>query len=89
LFFFLWVFVTISANCQAKPILCDVKKRSHGIVRSVRRDTAERDKLVYKSKNVFVDDPLHAIEAGEKYGIKMLSPEEARRALPHFGGLGD
>ena len=34
------------------------------------------------------DDPSHAIEAGEKYGIKMLSPEEARRALPHFGGLG-
>jgi hypothetical protein len=28
------------------------------------------------------------IEAGEKYGIKMLSPEEAKRALPHFGGLG-
>jgi quercetin dioxygenase-like cupin family protein len=35
-----------------------------------------------------VDDPSHAIEAGEKYGIKMLSLEEARRALPHFGGLG-
>ena len=34
------------------------------------------------------DDPSHAIEAGEKYGIEMLSPEEARRALPHFGGLG-
>jgi len=34
------------------------------------------------------DDPSHAIEAGEKYGIKMLSPKEARRALPHFGGLG-
>jgi hypothetical protein len=34
------------------------------------------------------DDPSHAIEAGAKYAIKMLSPEEARRALPHFGGLG-
>jgi len=34
------------------------------------------------------DDPSHAIEAGKKYGIKMLSPEEARQALPHFGGLG-
>jgi hypothetical protein len=34
------------------------------------------------------DDPSHAIEPGKKYGIKMLSPEEARRALPHFGGLG-
>ena len=31
------------------------------------------------------DDPSHAIEAGEKYGIKILSPDEARRALPHFG----
>jgi quercetin dioxygenase-like cupin family protein len=35
-----------------------------------------------------IDDPSHAIEAGEKYGIKMLSAEEARRTLPHFGGLG-
>ena len=34
------------------------------------------------------DDPSRAIEAGKKYGIKMLSPKEARRALPHFGGLG-
>jgi quercetin dioxygenase-like cupin family protein len=34
------------------------------------------------------DDPSHAIEVGEKYGIKMLLPKEARRALPHFGGLG-
>lgn len=34
------------------------------------------------------NDPSHAIEAGKKYGIKMLSPEEARQALPHFGGLG-
>jgi len=33
------------------------------------------------------DDPSHAIEAGEKYGIKMLSPKEARRALLHFDGL--
>ncbi len=30
------------------------------------------------------DDPLHAIEAGKKYGMKMLSPDEARRVLPHF-----
>jgi quercetin dioxygenase-like cupin family protein len=36
----------------------------------------------------FKDDPSHAIEAGKKYGIKMLSPEEARRVLPHFKGLG-
>jgi hypothetical protein len=35
-----------------------------------------------------IDDPSHAIEVAEKYGIKMLSPEEARRSLPHFGGLG-
>jgi quercetin dioxygenase-like cupin family protein len=35
-----------------------------------------------------IDDPSHAIEAGEKYGIKMLSAEEARRTLPRFGGLG-
>ena len=34
------------------------------------------------------DDPSHAIEAGAKYGIKFLSPDEVRRALPHFGGLG-
>jgi len=34
------------------------------------------------------DDPSHAIEAGKKYGIKMLSPEEARQVLPHFDGLG-
>jgi hypothetical protein len=34
------------------------------------------------------DDLSHAIEATKKYGIKMLSPEEARRALPHFKGLG-
>jgi quercetin dioxygenase-like cupin family protein len=34
------------------------------------------------------DDPSHAIEAGAKYGIKFLSPEQARRALPHFAGLG-
>ena len=34
------------------------------------------------------DDPSHAIELGAKYGIKILSPEEERRALPHFGGLG-
>jgi uncharacterized cupin superfamily protein len=34
------------------------------------------------------DDPSRAIEAGAKYGIKILSPEEARRALPHFDGLG-
>jgi hypothetical protein len=34
------------------------------------------------------DDPSHAMETGKKYGIKMLSPEEARRALPHFKGLG-
>ena len=36
----------------------------------------------------YLTDPSHAIDAGKKYGIKMLSPEEARRALPHFGGLG-
>jgi hypothetical protein len=34
------------------------------------------------------DDPSHAVEEGKKYGIKMLSPEEARHALPHFEGLG-
>ena len=35
------------------------------------------------------DDPSYPrSEAGEKYGIKMLSPKEARRALPHFGRLG-
>jgi quercetin dioxygenase-like cupin family protein len=34
------------------------------------------------------DDPSHAIEAGAKYGIKFLSPDEARRALPYFDGLG-
>jgi hypothetical protein len=34
------------------------------------------------------DEPSHAIEAGKKYGIKMLSPEETRRVLAHFGGLG-
>ena len=34
------------------------------------------------------DDPSRAIEAGKKYGIEILSPEEARRALPHFHGLG-
>jgi quercetin dioxygenase-like cupin family protein len=35
-----------------------------------------------------LDDPSHAIEAGARYGIKMLSAEETKRALPHFGGLG-
>ena len=35
-----------------------------------------------------MDDPSHAIETGAQYGIKMLSPDEAKRALPHFGGLG-
>ena len=34
------------------------------------------------------DDPSRAIEAGKKYGIEILSPGEARQALPHFGGLG-
>jgi quercetin dioxygenase-like cupin family protein len=34
------------------------------------------------------DDPSHAIETGRKYGVKILSPEEARRALPRFQGLG-
>jgi quercetin dioxygenase-like cupin family protein len=34
------------------------------------------------------DDPSHAVETGKKYGIKMLSPEEARQALPYFDGLG-
>jgi quercetin dioxygenase-like cupin family protein len=34
------------------------------------------------------DDPSHAFEAGKKYGIKMLSPDEARQVLPHFDGLG-
>jgi quercetin dioxygenase-like cupin family protein len=34
------------------------------------------------------DDPEHAIEAGARYGIGMLSPDEAKRALPHFGGFG-
>jgi hypothetical protein len=34
------------------------------------------------------DDPSHAVEAGGKYGIKMLSPEEARQVLPHFEELG-
>jgi quercetin dioxygenase-like cupin family protein len=34
------------------------------------------------------DDPSHAVEAGRKYGIKMLSPEEARQVLPHFEELG-
>ena len=31
-----------------------------------------------------IDDPSRAIEAGKKYGIRILSPEEARRALPAF-----
>ena len=35
-----------------------------------------------------MDDPMHAIEAGARHGIRMLSPEEAKQALPHFGGLG-
>jgi quercetin dioxygenase-like cupin family protein len=35
-----------------------------------------------------MDDPSHAIEAGARYGIKMLSPDEAKEVLPHFGGLG-
>ena len=35
-----------------------------------------------------MDDPSHAIEAGARYGIKMLSPDEAKQALPHFGGQG-
>ena len=34
------------------------------------------------------DDPSHAIETGKKYGIKMLSPDEVRKTLPHFSGLG-
>jgi hypothetical protein len=34
------------------------------------------------------DEPSHAIEAGKKYGIKMLPPEEARQVQPHFEGLG-
>ena len=34
------------------------------------------------------DDPSRAIEAGKKYGIEILSPGEARQALPHFVGLG-
>ena len=34
------------------------------------------------------DDPSRAIEAGKKHGIEILSPEEARLALPHFEGLG-
>jgi hypothetical protein len=35
-----------------------------------------------------MDDPSHAIEAGARHGIRMLSPDEAKQALPHFGGLG-
>ncbi len=35
-----------------------------------------------------MDDPSHAIEAGARHGIQMLSPDEAKQALPHFGGLG-
>lgn len=32
------------------------------------------------------DDPLHAVDMGIRHGIRILSADEARRALPHFGG---
>ena len=34
------------------------------------------------------DDPSRATEAGKKYGTEILSPAEARQALPHFGSAG-
>ena len=38
--------------------------------------------------NYLTDEASHAIEAAKKFGTKMLSPEQARQALPDFGGLG-
>jgi hypothetical protein len=31
--------------------------------------------------NYLTDDPLHAVQMGKKYGIKMLSPEDASRHI--------
>jgi len=70
--------------------------RSHWIIYDPASTPIEIIRVLHTSMDIptdavtyLIDDPSHAIEAGEKYGIKMLSPEEARRALPHFGGLGD
>src|SRR5262249_29370561 len=32
--------------------------------------------------------PEHAIAVGKKYGVKILTPEETRRALPKYPGFG-
>ena len=32
-----------------------------------------------------MDNPQKTVETGARRGIKMLSPNEARWALPHFG----
>jgi quercetin dioxygenase-like cupin family protein len=32
-------------------------------------------------------DPQHAMAVGKKYGIKILTPEETRRALPKYRGF--
>ena len=35
-----------------------------------------------------IDDPEHAIRVGASNGIRILSPSEARRALPQYPGFG-
>jgi quercetin dioxygenase-like cupin family protein len=54
-----------------------------GMAKSATSMEIPADAVTYR-----MDDPSHAIELGWRYGIRMLSPDEARQALPHFGGLG-
>ncbi len=35
-----------------------------------------------------MDDPSHALSVGAAHGIRMLSPEETAKALPHYPGFG-
>ncbi|WP_213803958.1 cupin domain-containing protein [Granulicella sp. dw_53] len=43
----------------------------------------QEDAITYQT-----DDPSHGIRVGAELGVHLLTPEEAKRALPHYPGFG-
>jgi len=74
-------------SIRSSPVLAIVVLTMDSYFASMAEPATSMD-ISTNAVTYLTDDPSHAIEAGANYGIKMLSPEEARRALPHFGGLG-